>query len=143
MESDSRPDFNAALEKFINFLEQEGWPTEIIWLAKNRVSSHKRNAWVFRPQDLCDPSISRNFYNEILDGDFSIKLEGLGQLDGRSVIFIEKYVGDPYQFYMSLAVNGYLICPVGNHFKWVWIKVINCMRGQSPLFKYVQIPLNA
>ena len=102
---DARIPFKEAVTSFRKFAENEGRPTDILWISQDRVRVFGRRVWIFRPGQLTGDRNAERFYESLREGDSSIKLLGIEPLEDRYVACVEEMPAPPHhpnQLYMSL-----------------------------------------
>lgn len=105
MNEDKRTPFLDAVAAFKNFAADHGKPRDLVWISQDRVRVKLGSVWIFRPIDLTDDGHARRFYESARESDSSIKLYGIGELDGYCVAGVEEMPSPPHhpkQLYMSL-----------------------------------------
>lgn len=105
MNEDMREPFADAVAAFRKFATDQGRPTELVWISQDRVRVKMGSVWIFRPNELTDDDHARCFYEAARESDSSLKLYGIGELDGFSVTGVEEMpspLHHPKHFYMSL-----------------------------------------
>jgi len=119
---DARIPFEEAVTSFRKFVAKEGRPIDFLWISQDRVRVFGRRLWIFRPSELTGDRDAERFYESLRNGDSSIKLLGIEQLEDRYVACIEEMTSPPHhpkQLYMSLHEKPrFSICGVSSRLFW-------------------------
>jgi len=122
MNEDMREPFDDAIAAFRKFAADQGRPSNLVWISQDRVRVKMRSVWIFRPNELTDDGHARCFYEAARESDSSLKIFGIGELEGLCVACVEEMPSPPHhpkQLYMSLAERPrYTIRPVTNRLIW-------------------------
>ena len=105
MNEDLRVPFDDAVAAFRKFAIDQGRSTDLLWISQDRVRVKMGAIWIFHPNDLTNDDHARCFYEAARESDSSLKIYGIGELDGLNVAGVEEMpspLHDPKQFYMSL-----------------------------------------
>jgi hypothetical protein len=132
MNEDLRIPFADAVAAFKKFATEQGWPTQIVWIAQDRILIRRGSVWIFRPNELTDDYSARCFYEAARESDSSLKLFGIGEIDGLLVAGVEDMpapLHDPKLFYMSLAErHRYTIRPITSQAIWLLLSVFPMLK---------------
>ena len=127
MNEDLRKPFADAVAAFRKFATEQGWPTQLVWIAQDRILVRRGSVWIFRPNELTDDYPVRCFYEAVREIDSSLKLFGIGEMDGHLVAGVEDMpspLHDPKLFYMSLAErHRYTIRPITSRAIWLALSI--------------------
>jgi hypothetical protein len=127
MNEDMREPFVNAVTAFRKFATDQGRPTDLVWISQDRVRVKMGSVWIFRPSELTDDDHAKSFYEAARETDSSLKLYGIGELDGLYVAGVEEMpapLHHPKQFYMSLHERPrYAIRPVTSRMIWAALGV--------------------
>lgn len=127
MNKDMREPFVDAVAAFRKFTGDQGRPTDLLWISQDRVRVKMGSIWIFRPDDLTNDDHAKCFYEAALESDSSLKIYGIGELDGLYVAGVEEMpspLHHPLQFYMSLPVMpGYALRSVTSRMIWAVLGV--------------------
>jgi hypothetical protein len=122
MNEDMREPFVDAVAAFKEFANDQGRPTDLVWISQDRVRVKMGSVWIFRPKELTDDDHARCFYEAARESDSSLKLYGIGELDGLYVAGVEEMpspLHDPKRFYMSLHERPrYVLRSVSSRMIW-------------------------
>jgi hypothetical protein len=127
MNEDTRTPFLDAVAAFKNFAADHGKPHDLAWISQDRVRVKLGSVWIFRPSELTDDRHARCFYESARETNSSLKLYGIGELDGYYVAGVEGMPSPPHhpkQFYMSLhGQPRYALRSVTNRIIWAALGV--------------------
>ena len=141
MTNDLRCSFEEAAAGFVAFLASQGWSTDVRWLTRDRVTGHRTHLWVFRPEDLVSSARTREHYESARKGDLNLRFEGLGQLDGRTLAFVELGPGNSRFLNYAVCTSPYQrIRAVRSTLAWWSHRTLNAIRGETPFLRLVDMP---
>jgi len=140
---DSRPDFVDVKTEFQKFLQTEGWPTEILWLAGNRIVGYRRNHWVFRPNQLSAEHASRNFYETIRRTQTSIRIDALARIEGRTLAYVQDWGGDRRMLNYGVPLSEWPVKAVSSRVVWECLRLLTWALGRSPFLNSTSMPTTA
>lgn len=140
---DLRTPFDEAKASFVAFLESQGWPTDLLWLARDRITGWRNRFWVFRPVELTDDASSRMFYESARESPSSIRLDGLGVFQHRTIAYVEEYGRDSRLLNFGVRTGAEHLAFVQSRVRWQSIRYLNAIRGESPTLRSLRIPPTA
>jgi len=128
--------FDQALEGFRGFLRDQGWSDDILWISRDRITGHRRSFWVLRPCELHDPGSTGHYYEDTRKTTSSIRIDGLVQLDGKTLAYVENYGGDSQMLNYGIHTGHINVQPVTGRLQWMLLNALNLLRGISPFLKH-------
>src|SRR5678815_4375326 len=129
---DSRPSFGAAKAMFVAFLESQGWPAGILWLTRDRITTHGNVFWIFRPEELTQEDPSRDFYEAVRLSSSSIRLDAIGIVGGRTVAYVQDWGADSRLLNFGVFQSAVFLRVVRSSLQWTILRALNRVRGESP-----------
>jgi hypothetical protein len=136
---DIRTSFDEAVTSFREFLRSQGWSDDLCWLARERLTGHRCRYWVLRPEELTSDSASRRFYEAARQGSGSIRLDGLAQVNGKTLCYVENYGGGSKMLNFGVRQGPLEMKTVSSTFRWALLVIMNWIRGESPFLKETDI----
>ena len=137
--NDARTNFDAAVATFRGFLRSQGWSEDLIWLTRDRITGHRCQYWLLRPDELDASLSSRRFYESVLHGSCSIRIDALAQLNGKTLCYVENYGGDSKSLNFGIWQCHRNVKVIQSSFCWSLLSFANKIRGESPFLKQVQM----
>jgi hypothetical protein len=137
---DVRIPFAEAKREFVAFLGSQGWPTELLWLSRDRLAGRRRTHWVFRPEELVSDEASRVHYEAARRTASSIRLDAKWRLGGRSLVFVEDYGGDRRMLNFGVATDAWPLRRVSSRARWVYVRAVTGLLGNSPFLSSTRLP---
>ena len=136
---DERVPFDNAKRELVTFLQSQGWPTDLLWVTRDRLIGYRGIHWVFRPAELSSDATSRAFYQATQQTASSIKLAAQWQLGDQALAYVED-VGSPRRkLYFALAADRPPIRPVNSRVAWFCLRVFTRALGESPFLRSTTI----
>lgn len=137
---DSRLDFVNVRTEFQRFLETEGWPTEILWLSRNRIVGYRRNHWVLRPKELSAETASRNFYDTIRRTQGSIRIDAFAKIEGRTLAYVQDWGGNGRMLNYGVPLTEWPVRAVSSRFVWECLRLLTWALGSSAFLNSTSMP---
>ena|SRR6185369_196881 len=137
--TDLRCPFEEALGSFTAFLQQNNWPTRFLWLARDRISGHRRQHWLFRPQELTSDLPSRHFYEQVRKTNSSIRIDAFGRLDDQTLVYVQDWGRDSRLLNFGFSTTPFPFDIVQSLSAWKVLCLVNRLRGESPFLKATRI----
>ena len=136
---DFRLPYEEALSGFLEFLKSQGWSTDLRWLTGDRISSHHRTHWLFRPEDMISDAISRAHYERTCETDRNIRIDAHFAVSGCTVAAVHALQGNSrflnYGIFDSLDYRV-----VRNRAAWNALRFFNKLRGGDHFDEALTIP---
>ena len=129
---DTRLPFPDAKRAFAEFLRAQGWPTEVLWLTRDRVTGRRQTYWVFRPEELTADAATRACYEAARRTATSLRMDAFGQLDGRTLAYVQDYGGESRMLNFGVPSGGPLVQRVGSVITWRILRAFTKLAGESP-----------
>jgi len=136
---DTRVPFEDATREFTTFLRSQGWPTELLWLTRDRLVGHRGTHWVFRPEELTSDAASRAFYEAARQTPSSLRLDARWQLGGRSLVFVEDFGGPSRMLNFGIIPDQPPVRPVSSRLIWACLRAYTRVLGESPWLRCTSI----
>jgi hypothetical protein len=137
--ADLRCPFDEALGSFITFLQQNHWPTRFLWLARNRISGHRRHHWLFRPEELTSDMPSRRFYEQVRTTNSSIRIDAFGRMGDHTMVYVQDFGRDSRLLNFGFSTNPFPFTVVRSPSAWTVLRSVNRLRGESPFLSATRI----
>ena len=137
---DERIPFADAKREFVAFLHSQDWPTELLWLSRDRLAGRRRTHWVFRPEELVSDEASRDYYEAARRTASSIRLDAKWRVEGRSLVFVQDYGGDSRMLNFGISTDQWPLHCVSSRAGWVCIRAITRLLGESPFVSSTRLP---
>lgn len=129
--ADIRIQFDKAVIKFREFLRSQEWSDSLLWLTRERIIGRGCRYWVFRPEELTSDKVTRGFYETVRKGSSSIRIDGLAQVDGKALCYVEDYGGEGRLLNYGIRQGKMKVTVVRSRLLWVLRGIINRFRGES------------
>lgn len=136
---DTRVPFEDAKREFTAFLEAQGWPTELLWLTRDRILGQRRTHWVFRPEELVSDAASRAFYEAARRTSSSLRLDARWQHGSRSLVFVEDYGGPSRMLNFGVTTEQLPMRRVSSRLFWGCLRAYTRLVGESPWLRSINI----
>ena len=136
---DMRTPFDDAKREFAAFLASQGWPTELLWLSRDRLLGRRTTYWVFRPEELSSEAASRAFYEAARQTSSSLRLDARWQFDKRSLVFVEDYGGPSRKLNFGTIPDQLPVRPVSSRLVWMCLRILTRVLGESPWLRSIRI----
>ena len=137
---DVRLPFAEAKRQFVAFLGSQGWPTELLWLSRDRLAGHRRAHWVFRPDELGSDEASAAFYEAARGTASSLRLDAKWRIGERSLVYVDDYGGGSRMLNFGVATDESPLRTVSSHATWVAVRAATRLLGESPFLRSVRLP---
>ena len=135
----SRPPFEDAKREFLRFLQSQGWPTEVRWVSRDRLAGRRRTHWVFRPEELAADAAARAFHEAARPTASSIRIDGLGVVEGRTLAYVEDYGGGSGMLNFGVMTGGRPLRPVSSRARWACLRLATRLLGSSPFLRHTRL----
>jgi hypothetical protein len=132
---DERLPFDEAKRRFLEFIESQGWPTELRWLSRDRLAGTRRLHWVFRPNELISDLASREFYDATRRTPASLRIDALAQLEGQSLVCVIDHGGPSRMLNFGVCTMPMLMQPVSSRVWWDCLRLVTALLGHSSFLK--------
>jgi hypothetical protein len=132
---DSRVSFDDAKRAFQAFLGSQRWPTDLLWLIRDRVVGYRQTYWVFRPDELAADDPSRAFYETVRQTPSSIRLDAVGRLGEQSLAYVHDYGGASRKLNFGVLTEPWIIRPVSSSVVWAYLQAASRLRGETPFLR--------
>ncbi len=136
MTNDDRVPFEEAVVSFKEALSSQGWPTSILWLSSERITGHKRNYWILRPEELISEDASKIYYEETRKEDWNLGLEAFAPYKNHALAYVARKQGKSRMLNFSFSLSEDRIQFVHSKTYWLFIRFVCHLRGLSPFLKY-------
>jgi hypothetical protein len=141
---DPRLPFADAVAQFRAFLATQGWPTELAWVTRSDLAAARHRVWVFRPAILQGEATAAAFYEAARRaGPSSLRLDALGELEGRTIAYVEDYGGDGRHLDFGVRTAPPALEPVRSPGYWVLLRLATRLAGEAPWLRYTRLPTRA
>lgn len=132
---DVRVPFDEAKRLFQAFLRSQGWPTDLLWLSRDRVVGRRGTHWVFRPEELTSEDASREFYEAARSTDSSIRLDAVAQLGSRSIALVRDVGGPSRMLNCGHLLDTWDLRPVSSRVAWACLRAVSRLWGGTPFLR--------
>ena len=136
---DTRYSFEEAKASFVDFLKSQNWPTQILWLSRDRVLAGFHHWWVFRPHELTSDETSRMFYEAARGTEGSIRLDAIVILKGKTIAYVPDWGGEGKHLNCGILVDKRSIKSVSSKVHWGLRRWLVALR-ECPMMKMTEIP---
>ena len=138
--SDNKIPFDEAVAEFRNWLQQEGWSANLLWLTKNRITGIRNEFWLFRPEEMTDDSDSRLFYESARNTTSSIRIDAFCQMPEATIAYVDDYGGDGRHLNFGIPERPLKIThAVDSRIYWNLRRALNRIVGESPFLRYTRM----
>jgi hypothetical protein len=140
--NDPRLPFDDALVEFRRFLVSQGWSSDLRWLTRSRLTGYRQSCWVYRPETLDAEVSSRAFYESTRRSSASLRLDGLAQLNGLSLVYVHNHGGDSRGLNFGVHTGDRSLSAVNSPLLWAWLRLMSAARGGSPFLRHTHMPVH-
>lgn len=141
--NDVRTTFDETVTTFRAFLRSQGWSDRLLWITRDRITGHRCRYYVFRPKDLTSDAPSRRFYDAILQGAGSVRVDGLTQMDGLTLAYVHDWGGEAQQLNFGVRQGPMKVTVVDSKIRWLLVRLINRLMGESPFLRETKMTPSA
>ena len=137
---DTRCSFEEAKALFVAGLKSQYWPTQILWLSRDRVLADFHHLWIFRPHELTSDEASRMFYEAARATESSIRLDAIGILKGNTIAYVQDWGGEGKHLNLGVSLDKVSIKSVSSKAYWGLRRWLVALRGENTMMKMTVIP---
>jgi hypothetical protein len=138
--TDPRLPFDEAKSAFVTFLESQHWPTDLLWLSRDRITSHRNQFWLFRPFELKSDGSSRAFYEAARASASSIRLDAFCTLRHSTLAYVHDWGAESRCLNFGVPRTPPSPQIVNSRTLWALLQSVNAIRGESPFMQHTAIP---
>jgi hypothetical protein len=132
MTKDDRVPFEEAVGHFQSFLSSENWSPSLLWLSSDRITGHKRNYWIFRPEELDSSDASRTYYEETRKEDWNLAIVAFAPYKNFTLAFVDRGPGKSRMMNLQIDMTESNYHFVHSKIYWQLIRILCLLRGKSP-----------
>jgi hypothetical protein len=136
---DTRLPFPDAREAFVAFLRTQGWPTDVLWLSRDRIVGRRGRFWVYRPEELTGDAASGEFYEAARRTATNLRIDALGQFGGRTLAYVQDYGGHRRMLNFGVPERDRSVRQVRSRVAWSLLCAFTRLAGESPLLRSSRI----
>jgi hypothetical protein len=133
--TDPRVAFIDVKSEFRKFLQSQDWPTEILWLTRNRIIGYRRTHWIFRPDELATENASREFYDAVAKTESSIRIDAFAKMNRQTLAYVHNWGGNSRMLNLGVPTSEWPIRQVSSRIVWVCLRFGTVLLGSSPFLK--------
>lgn len=136
---DIRVPFEDAVISFVHWLRQEGHSASLLWLTADRITGHRKEFWLYRPETMTSSAASRRFYETARLTSSSLRLDMFCSWRGHSIVYVENFGGDSRLLNYGLSTSEDVIHAVRSPLIWYYRRALCRLSGVSPILLQTDI----
>jgi hypothetical protein len=140
---DTRMPFDDVLLAFGDFLKSQGWSKDVLWLSRDRITGHRTDYWVYRPDELKSAVSTRQWYEDSRKKNWNLQVEGIGQYNGSTLAFVARGPGQSRRLDFSALTSEHRVHIVSSQLRWFVWRLVCKVRGESPALLHADMPRKA
>ena len=140
---DSRIPFDDAISVFLDFLNSQGWSRDVLWLSRDRITGHRTDNWIYKPDELHSVISTRGWYEDARKEDWNLRIEGIGQYSGSTLAFVARGPGKSRSLNFAVLTSTCRLHIMNSRLRWFVCRNACRVRGESPMLLNADIPMRA
>jgi len=82
------PTFDIATQRLKSFLNDQGWPTMVVWVEQSSVKPTSKSSAVLLPSDAYDEDNAKRDYDKAVHNGLGVAFEGLATTENQSYVAV-------------------------------------------------------
>ncbi len=135
----NRGTFEEQLPHFKDFLENQGYGTNLLWITKEQVSNYRNRYWIYRATEN-HRRLSQQFFDERRKSETSLRLDAVTEIKEGTICWVEDYGGPSGCMNYGIMGNpkkNYTL--VESPIIWRLIRALNLFRDRLKRFDHMNI----
>lgn len=82
------PTFDIATQRLKSFLNDQGWPAMVVWVAESSVKPISKDSAILLPSESYDEGNAKQDYEKAVQNGLGVAFEGLGSTENQSYVAV-------------------------------------------------------